>query len=226
MGKIVFFGDSITQALSVDPSVSFARQIGLANGYELCDIINSGINGNKTADMLARLQTDVLNHSPDVCVFMPLTNDANHSIPLATFTANVESIVCQMLSAGIKVVVMSPPLYRGGSASYVKFNTYLKELESVVDSYSLPYIDLYRRYAWEFMVDSTYFVTLYTDVVHQSVAGYNYISNFCNSGRFTGYFVKDPEPAPADLSMALADWALGGQTPELLQQIQTARSAF
>lgn len=224
VSKIVFFGDSITQALSVDPAVSFARQIGVHNGYAVPDIINAGLNGNKSADMLARLQADVLAHSPDVCVFMPMHNDANHSVPLATFAANVNSIIGQMRSAGIKVVVISPPLYRGGSASYVKFNTYLLELEQIVDAYQLPYIDLYRRYAWEFMVDVDYFVSLYEDAIHQSAAGYNYISNLCNSGRYDGFFVTGENDKERALTVSLGQWAIGGQSAADLDAVAAALS--
>jgi len=203
--------------MSVPVEVSFARQIGLHAGYLPGQIINSGLNGNKSADMLARLQSDVLSHQPDVCVFMPLTNDANNNVGLGVFSANVTSIIGQMVSAGIKVVVISPPIYRGGAANYGKFDSYLKELERIVDVYSLDYIDLFRLYAWEFMLDSTYFVTLYTDVVHQSVTGYNFISDHCNSDRYTGFFVKDKK---ADLVNAIAAWAVGGQVPEDLAAVQ------
>lgn len=226
MNRIVFLGDSVTKANNVDVSVSFAMQIGLANGYQPQDIINAGVPGNKLADMLLRLETDVISHAPDVCAFMPMINDASHGTPLATFSAQLHSIVSQLIAAGIKVVIMSPPLYRGGTENYPKFNSYLLEVEKVVDAYRLPYIDVYRRYAWEFMLNVNSFMALYIDVIHQSATGYNYISNLCNSGRYAGYFVKDAAQGARELSIATADWALGGQTPELLQQVQLARDAI
>lgn len=219
MGKIAFFGDSITQAQNVEPSVNFTRQIGLFAGYALEDIINAGIAGNKTSDMLARVDTDVIALAPEVCVIMPLTNDANHSIPLKTFASNLNLIVSKLLAANIKVVMISPPLFRGGSSKYAKFNSYLLELEQIVENYNLPYIDLFRKYAWEFLVNVEFFTSLYVDIVHQTPAGYNYISNHCNSERYAGFFVKNPQDHEKEVLIALADWATSGMLEDKLTAV-------
>ncbi|MBN8526974.1 MAG: hypothetical protein J0M02_16695, partial [Planctomycetes bacterium] len=46
-------------------------------------VINAGIGGNTTTEMLARLQRDVLAHRPDLVVLMAGTNDCCNSAKLA-----------------------------------------------------------------------------------------------------------------------------------------------
>ena len=67
--KVIFFGDSITQAgiqpggyiLKID---SMCKTEGKTGNYEF---VGAGISGNKVYDLYLRMETDVLDKNPDMC---------------------------------------------------------------------------------------------------------------------------------------------------------------
>ena len=86
--KIVFFGDSITQA-GVNPSgyitvlKSLIDKKGLGDSYEL---IGEGIGGNKVYDLYLRHEKDVLSHEPDHVFIWIGVNDVWHKTTHGTGT--------------------------------------------------------------------------------------------------------------------------------------------
>lgn len=86
--KIVFFGDSITQA-GAEPGGYIIRmndmlkQKGVADSYELN---GAGIGGNKVYDLYLRMDDDVLKKNPDVVVIWVGVNDVWHKRSFGTGT--------------------------------------------------------------------------------------------------------------------------------------------
>ena len=82
--KIVFFGDSVTDCNRVydDPTnlgegyVKYTTE-SLTNNFDDIDFefINRGISGNRTCDLLARLDNDVIAHQPDIMTILIGIND-------------------------------------------------------------------------------------------------------------------------------------------------------
>ena len=73
---------------------------------------NAGIGGNTTAQMLARLSTDVLAHSPTDVTIMGGTNDLGLGVPLATSLANLGAIMDGVRAAGAAAwLVTIPPRF-------------------------------------------------------------------------------------------------------------------
>jgi len=64
--KIIFFGDSITQA-GVKPG-GYVDLIKKALDSSKYEVIGAGIGGNKVYDLYLRMEDDVLNKKPDVVV--------------------------------------------------------------------------------------------------------------------------------------------------------------
>jgi lysophospholipase L1-like esterase len=113
--KVIFFGDSITEA-GVKPGgyISIMQEKikqGTAPNYEL---IGSGIGGNKIYDLYLRLQEDVLDKKPDVVVIYIGVNDVWHKQSSQTgtdpdkFVAFYSAIIKKLQSSGIKVIVCTP----------------------------------------------------------------------------------------------------------------------
>ena len=75
--KVVFFGDSITQAGEEDPAgyINVMRNRLDTAKYEL---IGAGISGNKVTDLQERVQEDVLALNPDVVFVYIGINDVWH----------------------------------------------------------------------------------------------------------------------------------------------------
>lgn len=114
--KVVFFGDSITQA-GVNPG-GYIRLIdtiiqkeGLTNNYEL---LGAGIGGNKIYDLYLRLETDVLEKNPDIVVIYIGVNDVWHKMTGGTgtdydkFGKFYDAVVKKIKAGGAKIILATP----------------------------------------------------------------------------------------------------------------------
>jgi lysophospholipase L1-like esterase len=114
--RIVFFGDSITQA-GVKPGgyITLMQQAlekeGKASQYEL---IGAGIGGNKVYDLYLRMDDDVLTKNPDVVVIWVGVNDVWHKASFGTgtdpdkFEKFYTAIIKKLQAKNIKVVLVTP----------------------------------------------------------------------------------------------------------------------
>lgn len=114
--RVVFFGDSITQAgVQGDGYInqlgSLLQQKGLADQYEL---IGAGIGGNKVYDLYLRMDDDVLAKNPDVVVIWIGVNDVWHKASSGTgtdpdkFQRFYEAILKKLQAKGIRTVLVTP----------------------------------------------------------------------------------------------------------------------
>lgn len=97
-GRVVFFGDSITQDWDLDKSFPAA-------GY-----VNRGISGQTTAQMLVRFRQDVIAINPEVVVILAGTNDIAENLGPTTLEAienNLMSMVDIAERNGVRVVLSS-----------------------------------------------------------------------------------------------------------------------
>ncbi len=114
--RIVFFGDSITQA-GVGPTGfitklgEMLKQKGLDNNYEL---IGAGIGGNKVYDLYLRMDDDVMAKNPDVVVIWVGVNDVWHKRSYGTgtdadkFEKFYNAIIKKLQAKNIKVLICTP----------------------------------------------------------------------------------------------------------------------
>ena len=114
--RIVFFGDSITQA-AVQPNGyitklgDLIKQKGLDNNFEL---IGAGISGNKIYDLFLRMDDDVLAKTPDVVVIWVGVNDVWHKRSSGTgtdadkFEKFYNAVIKKFQQKNIKVSICTP----------------------------------------------------------------------------------------------------------------------
>lgn len=75
-------------------------------------VINAGVGGNNSQNLLNRLQQDVLDQEPDMVILMVGTNDMLNSkkmISYSHFESNLRKIVRAIISSECELVLMSPP---------------------------------------------------------------------------------------------------------------------
>ncbi len=114
--RIVFFGDSITQAgvkpggyITVMDEMLKAKNLG--DQYEL---IGAGIGGNKIYDLYLRMEDDVLAKNPDVVVIWVGVNDVWHKATSGTgtdadkFEKFYNAVVNKLKAKNIKVYLTTP----------------------------------------------------------------------------------------------------------------------
>ena len=133
--KVVFFGDSITQA-AVNPHGFITIDDSLLNpkGSSYYDLIGAGISGNKVYDLYFRMDDDVLSKSPDIVVIWVGVNDVWHKkMGTGTDADKFEKFYLAMvkkLKAGnIKVIVCTP-------AAIGEKNDYTNEQDGDINKYS------------------------------------------------------------------------------------------
>lgn len=72
-------------------------------------VINAGIGGNNTIDLLARLDKDCLSYRPQLTILMAGTNDMNSvkHVPLAEYLANMNVMIKRIKSTGSTLLVLN-----------------------------------------------------------------------------------------------------------------------
>jgi lysophospholipase L1-like esterase len=114
--RIVFFGDSITQA-GVQPKGyitvfgDMLKQKGLADKYELT---GAGIGGNKIYDLYLRMDDDVLAKNPNTVVIWVGVNDVWHKKTSGTgtdadkFEKFYNAVIKKLQAKNIKALLCTP----------------------------------------------------------------------------------------------------------------------
>lgn len=121
VNKIVCIGDSITAGSPywISPDLNNPIPPPLENDLYSwvayvrtrigCDVLNKGIGGNTTSQILARFATDVLANTPTYCIIEGGINDraqTDRLVDLATTQANFTSMVNQCIANGIVPIIM------------------------------------------------------------------------------------------------------------------------
>src|SRR5688572_27841693 len=80
-----------------------------------CEVLNLGHGGDTTADLLARLEQDVLGRAPSLVVLLVGTNDLLNSkkaVSLPQYRENLSALVARIHTRGARVVLSTlPPAY-------------------------------------------------------------------------------------------------------------------
>ena len=114
--KVIFFGDSITQA-GVNPGGYIVRIGELAAKDNLAaqyDFIGAGIGGNKVYDLYLRMEDDVLSKKPDVVVIYVGVNDVWHKKSYGTgtdadkFERFYNALIKKFQAQNIKIIICTP----------------------------------------------------------------------------------------------------------------------
>ena len=155
--KVLFFGDSITQA-GVNPGGyimridSMSKQQGI-NKYEF---IGAGIGGNKVYDLYLRLDKDVLSKNPDVVIIYVGVNDVWHKSSSGTgtdadkFEKFYQAIIDKLKEKNMKIILCTPAAI-GEKTDFSNsqdgdLNEYSKIIRKLATNNALPIIDLRKSF--------------------------------------------------------------------------------
>lgn len=156
--RVVFFGDSITQA-GVRPGgyiVKLGEMLekqGLKDKYEL---IGAGIGGNKIYDLYLRMDDDVLAKQPNVVIIYIGVNDVWHKASSGTgtdpdkFVRFYEAILKKLKAANIRVALCTPAAI-GERTDFSNqqdgdLNRYSQMIRDLAKKNSLPLVDLRKSF--------------------------------------------------------------------------------
>lgn len=131
-----------------------------AFGQSAVEVLNKGVSGNSSSDLLNRVEEDVLSEHPDVCVILVGTNDllnTSKMVALSEYAHNIRSLADQTTRAGIKTILVSPPpvdsvyLFQRHDQSRYSMppNQMLKiandSIAMICDQENIPFINLFQN---------------------------------------------------------------------------------
>lgn len=75
----------------------------------IIQVINAGVGGNNTIDLLERIPQDCLLHKPELVIFMAGTNDMNSKkfVALPAYEKNMQQMISMMKKGGSEVMLMN-----------------------------------------------------------------------------------------------------------------------
>jgi len=152
--KVVFFGDSITQAGAKPGGYivlmkTALEQKGIGSNY---DLIGAGIGGNKVYDLYLRMDDDVLSQNPDVVFIWVGVNDVWHKATSGTgtdadkFDKFYEAIINKLLDRHIRTILVTPAVI-GEKTDFTNqqdgdLNAYSQIIRNLAQKYHCGLVDL------------------------------------------------------------------------------------
>jgi lysophospholipase L1-like esterase len=156
--KIIFFGDSITEA-AVKGDGYIVKISELATRDKVSDkydFVGAGIGGNKIYDLYLRHENDVLSKNPDIVVIYIGVNDVWHKRSYGTgtdadkFEKFYVALLKKLQAKNIKVVLCTPAVIGEKTDSSNELdgdlNNYSNIIRALARSNNLPLIDLRQAF--------------------------------------------------------------------------------
>ena len=143
--KVVFFGDSITDSgrNKLDPDDLGVGYVKIAAGklrllYPDTEFrfLNRGVGGDRTAELLERVQRDVVDEKPDYVVLEVGINDVwcrfsrGEEVTPEAFRSNYLSLVETILATGAKLFLIQPYVLK--MADKQRFRPYLERFNKII----------------------------------------------------------------------------------------------
>lgn len=196
--KILFFGDSITDAGRCRDSDSTNSAMGTGYVFNIAgdlkredpsiQILNRGISGNRIVDLYARIKMDVWNLNPDVLSILIGVNDVWHEVSsqngveLDRFVKIYDMLISDTLKVlpNVKIILCEPFVLKGISTEpeYDKFlvvKEYAKAVKMLAEKYSLDFLPLQK--VLDDAAEKTCVADYVPDGVHPSIAGARIIAD-------------------------------------------------
>ena len=177
----VFIGDSLTFGYGVNKNENWVYKLQTSLNF---NIINKGVNGNTTVDMLSRFSTDVINNAPSLIFIMGGTNDLLCNRSLTSIIKNLEIMIKESLSINSKVILGIPPTIIGSqayklfspSSTYSYCENTLPELRNAIislsEKYNIQYFDFFN------ITTKNISNNIFSDGIHLNILGQNLLFNY------------------------------------------------
>ena len=190
--KVIFFGDSITEA-GAKPGGYIVKMKdalvgkGLASQY---DLVGAGVGGNKVYDLYLRMEDDVLSQNPDVVFIYVGVNDVWHKVSSGTgtdldkFEKFYTAIINKLLDKHIRVILCTPAVI-GEKNDFTNqqdgdLNAYSQSIRNLAQKWHCGLVDLreiFHNYELKNNPGNKALGILTLDKVHLNEAGNQLVSD-------------------------------------------------
>jgi lysophospholipase L1-like esterase len=189
--RIVFFGDSITQAGVnktgyITKMAELLGTLGLASKYEL---IGAGIGGNKIYDLYLRHEDDVIAKKPNIVIIYVGINDVWHKTTSRTgtdadkFERFYNALIKRLQKSNIQVVICTPTVigekFDNTNENDGDLNAYANIIRKIATDNQCKLIDLrkaFMAYEQKNNIENKASGILTTDRVHLTEAGNQFLA--------------------------------------------------
>jgi len=189
--RIVFFGDSITQAGVnktgyITKMAEMLGSLGLASKYEL---IGAGIGGNKIYDLYLRHEDDVIAKKPNIVIIYVGINDVWHKTTSRTgtdadkFERFYNALIKRLQKSNIQVVICTPTVigekFDNTNENDGDLNAYANIIRKIATDNQCKLIDLrkaFMAYEQKNNIENKASGILTTDRVHLTEAGNQFLA--------------------------------------------------
>ncbi len=178
--NFVFLGDSLTFGYGVNKKDCWVE---LLKSNSNINIINKGINGSTTTNMLVRFNKDMLSLKPKRAFIMGGTNDLLCNRTISSIISNIELMIKDLKLINASIIIGIPPdiIVEDAYNLFMESPTYdyckkslpiLKEkLISLCDNYGCDYVDFYS------LTKNNIQKNIYVDGIHLNPQGQQLILN-------------------------------------------------
>lgn len=190
--KIIFFGDSITEAGAlfggyIQRIAAYLQDEDIAHKY---DLMGMGKSGNKVTDLQDRLSKDILEKGANMVVIFIGVNDVWHTymddagVNMDMFANAYITIVEKLNLASIKTILCTPAVIgekiTGTNAADPALDKVCDVIRNISANYNLPLVDLrntFTHYLLENNPENTGMGILTRDGVHLNEKGNQLAAN-------------------------------------------------
>ena len=160
--RIVCLGDSITQSGERPGGYVWLirHNLNLLYPEQHIEVRNAGVSGNKSTDMIARFQHDVLDRKPDLITISVGVNDVWHGfydhpkgdgplgIPLEAYIQNVDQMCERATKANARVILLTATLIEEdvNSPENKKAWAYTKALADLANRRRITFVNMQRAF--------------------------------------------------------------------------------
>lgn len=196
---VIFFGDSITEANKTKDEWAIVSDaigngfVNMINAHYYLNtdlnlrIINKGTSGDRTFDLIERIDQDVLSYKPNHVFIMVGINDIWRMFDMPQikdfktnsleYNKNIEELVTRLLSEDINVILLTPFYLETNLTNPIRkmVDLYNNELRNISLKYNLTLIDLQKSF--DKLLNNKSSFLLSRDLVHVNMMGHTYIKD-------------------------------------------------
>ena len=196
---VIFFGDSITEANKTKDEWAIVSDaigngfVNMINSHYYLNtdlnlrIINKGTSGDRTFDLIKRIDQDVLSYKPNHVFIMIGINDIWRMFDMPQikdfktnsieYNKNIEELVTTLLSEDINVILLTPFYLETNLTNPIRkmVDLYNNELRNISLKYNLTLIDLQKSF--DKLLNNKSSFLLSRDLVHVNMMGHTYIKD-------------------------------------------------
>ena len=165
--RIVMFGDSITDMGRIREHNNNVYKHGQGYVFNVAsdlavkypgkyEVINMGISGNRSCDLVDRLQSDVISLNPDVVSIFIGVNDVWHGlsdkskgVSLTKYKENLIYMITKIKEANpdVRLMLMEPYFIDGETTRILNFEKvykYARACKRIAKEYNIPFVKLQK----------------------------------------------------------------------------------